>query len=184
MHVSGGVLLSNSFLILIFLAGMEAWNFIHTGTQPSSGTRMRFLLFKLVSSPSPGPTRRQNSKESLKSVQRAVPSLPYPRHLQNVMRTLFGVEMKTLLPKPSKENKAVENFFLIFPRRASDELKLYVDFLVKSGAKSAFSSHQDGAWDYFRHHYEFGVILVSSSLVSESQIPLFQSTQFEVPPLL
>lgn len=181
MNVAGGVIIKDSFLVLIYPAGMEGWNFLDTGgggAQSSSGTKLKCQIFRL--DPAYFNLIKEDNVKILRSrtERQPSPSLSYNHHLPNVFKHLFGIEMKNLLPKATRD-KSVDNFFLIFPSAISEERKLYVDLLTKSGAKVILHEDPpDTAWQYFRSHYDHGVVLVSRQSVRSKK----SSSPF--PPLL
>lgn len=179
MHISGAVFLSKSFLMLMHPTGMEAWSFLETSPQSGSGAKLNCHFFRLHSS-LPG-TIGDGALEQppRRSGQHSLPFLPYPVHLLNVLNHLYGIEMKSLLPKSSKGSRQTDTFFLIFPSAVSEERNLYIDFLTKSGAKMILSDHEQGtSWDFYRQHYEHGVVLVSSLLPLRIQSPFLRSASW------
>ncbi|KAI9792287.1 MAG: hypothetical protein M1816_002512 [Peltula sp. TS41687] len=179
MNVAGGVVIKQSFLVLIYPPKMEAWNFIDTLTQSSSGSSAKVQLFRLHPE---AVAILEQQQQSIKDPEKRdegeePPSLPYDHHIQNVFKDLIGIDMKKLLSK-SSESVSTANFYLLFPSAVSDERELYVDFLTKSGVKNILSDAQTGlewkpgpVWEGFRSRYEQGVILIHPSFIPIYQIP-------------
>ena len=151
LHVSGGVAFCDGVVMVLYPADMEAWKFLETGPkQPDQDAQLRFQIFavkdaSLAISPL---ADKGGKKDSI--------GLPYRHHMQNVFKVFYNVSYSRLLA-----DRNVAHFFLIIAPSKVAELRLYVEFLMLSGAKNIYHSMQEGAWDYFGDQHDRGTLLVS-----------------------
>lgn len=180
VHVSGALLLSNEFSMLVYPSGSEDWSFLDDKLPACPPeTVLRFVIRqplpelmkeepqKPLSGSTDEPDKRspglaEDEPIDITAVRSTVSIRDGEGNINSVFREVYNVEYSRLVaPTTLAKTTEMHSFFLIFPPSKEAERDLLVQFLEHNKANDTFDNETSGAWDYFSNHVDAGVIIVS-----------------------
>ena len=180
LHVSGALLLSNEFSMLVYPSGSEDWTFLDSKlpTCPAAAA-LRFVirrpypelmtesLPKPLSGLAEEPILEEEEEEppvAIETIRSTISVGEGESNINLVFRDVYNVEYSRLIASTTPVNTdEMPSFFLIFPSSKVDERDLLIQFLQYNKAKDIFSHESKGAWDYFVARVNSGVLIVNYS---------------------
>jgi hypothetical protein len=147
-----GVFANKYFTIIVYPANVEAWQFMKHSSLSNVG-QLRWVAFT---------PHEPNDDCKLAWRSTDLPDIA----VKHVYKQLFKIQYAELIPPapanlpPSKEPPHVHIFIMADTSCAWNETLILYKILKLSGA-TIFWSGQEGAWDYFSQHVNYGILLVS-----------------------
>ncbi|KAI9785498.1 MAG: hypothetical protein M1839_009239 [Geoglossum umbratile] len=151
LYSGAGVMNVSTFVLIIYPSSVEAWQYMKRTEEPTA-TQLKWVAF----------SPKFNSENPTTSIGRFISSTStitwiYPQ--------FFRIQYPDLFPTPitqsGKEFK-LQVFIMADVAAEWNELILIYQLLRTYGI-TVFWSGQDGAWDYFSQHVNYGILFVSNN---------------------
>ena len=182
-HVSGALLLSNEFSMLVYPSGSDDWSFLDDELPACPPeTVLRFVIRQALpelmkvesqhslsgSTEEPGersPISAEDEAIDISTVRSTITIPDGEGNINVVFREFYNVEYSRLVaPITQAKTTEMHSFFLIFPPSKEVERDLLVRFLQHNKANDIMCNETKGAWDYFSNRIDAGVIIVCQLL--------------------
>ncbi|KAI9822877.1 MAG: hypothetical protein M1832_002902 [Thelocarpon impressellum] len=155
----GAILQDEHFVMIVYPAGLDAWDFVDAGTKVP-GTRMCFQI-----------RAKSQEGDSLDPKPEKASTFPASENLLHACEAILDLTYDVILPSPEIDGKKMDNFFVMIPKAFAADRELIRNLLALNGAGSVAFYDTPGAWNRFCDEKESGTILVHPSFTAFDEVP-------------
>jgi hypothetical protein len=151
LYNGAGVMNVSTFVLIIYPASVEAWQYMKRTEEPTAA-QLKWVAF----------SPKFNSENPTTSIGRFISS---KSTIKWIYPQFFRIQYSDLLPAPiTQSGKEFKLQVFIMANTADEWNELILIYqLLRTHGITVFWSEQEGAWDYFSQHVNYGILFVSNA---------------------